>query len=186
MSTITEAFQVIKRVNFVPAGSKPMAGLDLPLSIGYGQTNSQPTTIRLMLEWLDLKPGQKVLDVGSGSGWSSALLGHLVEPTGTVYAVERIPELVDYGRHNCHNLGLTNVEFFMANDEIGLPQQAPFDRILVSADTDEFPDGLIDQLKVNGKIVAPINGIIYEITKLPKGRIKTKENPGFIFVPLIK
>ncbi len=185
MSSVTEAFRVIKRVNFIPAQSKDLASLDLPLSIGYGQTNSQPTTIRLMLEWLDLKPGHKVLDVGSGSGWSTALIGHLVEKTGTVYAVERIPQLVEYGRRNCLDLGITNAEFFHYNDVIGLPHQAPFDRILVSADAEEFPHELLEQLKVNGKIVVPIKGIIHEVTKLSKGKLKTVEHPGFIFVPLV-
>lgn len=186
MGQLTDAFKVVKRVNFVPGQSKDLVDLDIPLSIGYGQTNSQPTTVRLMLWWLDLKPGLKVLDLGSGSGWSSALIGHIVQPTGTVYAVERIPELLEFGRRNCHDLGITNVEFFQASDEIGLPQHAPFDRILVSADAEIFPNKLMDQLKVNGKIVIPVKGIIYEVTKLSKGETKTKEHPGFIFVPLVK
>lgn len=186
MITITEAFRVIKRTNFIPPESKSLADLDIPVSIGYGQTNSQPTTLRLMLEWLDLKAGQKVLDVGSGSGWSTALIAHLVEPTGTVYAVERVPELVQFGRRNCHDMGIANAEFFEANGDIGLPQQAPFDRILVSADAQSFPDKLLEQLKVNGKIVVPVNGIIQEVTKLSRGKLKTKEHPGFIFVPLKK
>src|SRR6185369_14736335 len=172
MSTITEAFKVIKRAHFVPEQTRPLAGLDMPISIGYGQTNSQPTTIRLMLEWLNLKPGLKVLDVGSGSGWSTALIAHLVEPTGTVYAVERIPELVEFGRRNCHNLGIINAEFFTVKDDIGLPDQAPFDRILVSANADKFPTELLDQLKVNGKLVVPVKGVIREVTKLAKGQLK--------------
>src|SRR6185369_8248962 len=188
MSTITEAFKVIKRAHFVPEQTRQLAGLDMPVSIGYGQTNSQPTTVRLMLEWLTLKPGQKVMDIGSASGWSTALIAHLVEPNGTVYGVERIPELLDYGRSNCHDFGITNAEFFLAQggDEIGLPQHAPFDRILVNADAEKFPEKLLDQVKVNGKIVAPVRGIIYEVTKLVHGRTKIKEHPGFISVPLVK
>lgn len=186
MNKVTEAIKVIRRVDFLPPQSKTLAALDIPLSIGYGQTNSQPTTVRLMLEWLNLKPGLKVLDIGSGSGWSTALIAHLVEPAGTVYAVEKIPELIEFGRRNCHDIGLTNAEFFPTGNEIGLPQHAPFDRILISANAEKFPDKIMDQLKVNGKIVVPVNGIIYEVTKLPRGKNKTLEHPGFIFVPLVK
>ncbi len=186
MGSITQAFTEVKRFHFVPRNVRSLANLDIPLSIGYGQTNSQPTTVRLMLEWLDAKPGQKVLDLGSGSGWTTALLGHIVGKTGTVYAVERIPQLVEFGRRNAWEANIFNAEFFIAGNDYGLPQHAPFDRILVSANADEFPHELMDQLKVYGKIVVPVRGVIYEVTKLPRGKTKTKEHPGFLFVPLVK
>ena len=186
MSTITQAFTEVKRFHFVPRSVRALAGLDMPLSIGYGQTNSQPTTVRLMLEWLDAKKGQKVLDLGSGSGWTTALLGHIVGKHGTVYAAERIPELVDFGRRNCQEANVFNTEFFLAGKRYGLPQHAPFDRILVSANADKFPAELLGQLKVGGKIVVPVQNTIYEVSKLARGKLKTKEHPGFIFVPLVK
>ncbi len=186
MSTITQAFYDVKRLHFVPKMLRSMAQLDMPLSIGYGQTNSQPTTVRLMLEWLDAKHGQKVLDLGSGSGWTTALLGHIVGKLGTVYGVERIPELLEFGRRNCQAANVFNTEFFLASDDIGLLAHAPFDRILVSANANEFPKELLNQLKVGGKIVVPVNGIIQEVTKLARGKLKTKEHPSFIFVPLVK
>lgn len=186
MSTVAQAFDRVKRLYFVPKNVRPLVQLDIPLSIGYGQINSQPTTVRLMLEWLDAKKGQKVLDLGSGSGWTTALLGHIVGKNGTVYAVERIPELVEFGRRNCQDANIFNTEFFEADDKIvGLPQHAPFDRILVSADGSKVPDELIDQLKVGGKLVMPVKGIVQEITKMPRGKLKSIEHPGFVFVPLV-
>jgi len=186
MSSISQAFTEVKRLHFVPKSVRPLAQLDIPLSIGYGQTNSQPTTVKLMLEWLNAKPGQKVLDLGSGSGWTTALLGHIVGKSGTVYAVERIKELVEFGRRNCQQANVFNTEFFVAGPEYGLPAHAPFERILVSASANEFPHKLLDQLKVGGKIVVPVKGIIYEVTKSARGKLKTKEHHGFLFVPLIK
>ena len=186
MSNVAQAFQEVRRWNFIPKQLRPLAQLDMPISIGYGQTNSQPTTVRLMLEWLDAKPGQKVLDLGSGSGWTAALLANIVSKSGTVYAVEKIPELVEYGRRNCYAQNIFNAEFFEAGDEYGLSQHAPFDRILVSANAEEFPYELMSQLKVGGKIVVPVRGVIYEVTKHAKGKTVTKEHPGFVFVPLVK
>ena len=183
--SIDKAFREVKRSNFLPKSEKSLADLDTALYIGYGQTISQPTTVRMMLEWLDAQPGDKVLDVGSGSGWSTALLANIVWPKGMVYAVERVPELVEFGRHNCQTSGITNAKFYKAGDIIGLPEYAPFDRILVSADASELPDELMDQLKIGGKTVIPIHDIIYEVTKLSKIKNDIKKHPYFIFVPLI-
>src|SRR5688572_33158348 len=97
---VDEAFAAVPRRDFLPARQHPFAGLDQALDIGYGVTNSQPTTVRNMLELLDAQPGDRVLDVGSGSGWTTALLAHLVGPTGSVVGVERIPELVEASRAN--------------------------------------------------------------------------------------
>src|SRR5665213_784816 len=105
MPAIDEAFRTIQRRDFLPADLQEQAYIDAPIPIGFGQTNSQPSTVRMMLEWLDPQPGDKILDVGSGSGWTTALLSYLVEPNGQVYAVEKIPELVAFGRENCQSIG---------------------------------------------------------------------------------
>lgn len=161
------------------------AGWDVPLPIGYGQTNSQPTTVRLMLEWLDVQPGQKVLDVGSGSGWTSALLAHLVGSDGQVVAVEKIPELVEFGRQNCRQLGLGNIEFHQAEEAPGWWTGRPYDRILVSASGPEIPKVLLDQLAAPGKMVIPVLSAIVVLEKTAAGKIEKQAYDGFSFVPLV-
>jgi len=184
--TIDEAFSIAPRSNFLPRSVRLQAGLDVPLSIGFNQTNSQPSTVRQMLQWLDAHPGDSVLDVGSGSGWTSALLAKIVEPNGRVFAVEKIPELVEFGRTNCGGLGITNVRFFKSKAVYGLPEYAPFTRILVSAAAGNFPEQLFDQLAVHGKIVVPVGNSILEITKTSPHEREIIEHPGFVFVPLVR
>lgn len=101
MTAVEYAMQEIKRRDFLPAHMRVLAGQDMALPIGHQQTNSQPSTVRQMLDWIDVQPAQCILDVGSGSGWTSALLAKLVGAAGVVHAVERIPELVELGRSNC-------------------------------------------------------------------------------------
>lgn len=186
MSKIDQAFQLLKRSNFLPLAMKPMAGLDSPLPIGHNQTNSQPSTVGRMLEWLDPRAGDRVLDVGSGSGWTTALLSYIVGPKGSVYAVEKVPELVEFGRRNNKKAGVKNVRFFKAGEVYGLPEYAPFDRILVSASADELPEVLLGQLKTGGKLVVPVKNDILEIFKTKDGKYETTTHSGFVFVPLIK
>lgn len=185
MERVREAMQAVARENFLPSDVKPNAAADVPLPIGYGQTNSQPYTVRRMLEWLDVREGQRILDVGSGSGWTSALLAHLTGEHGTVYAVELVPELLAFGRDNCQRYGATNIEFCPAQASFGLPEYAPYDRILVSASAAELPAGLLDQLAIGGTMVVPIGSSIWEITKDRRGEVHRKKHPGFMFVPLI-
>lgn len=137
-----------------------------------------------MLEWLEAQPGDTVLDVGSGSGWTTALLAHIVGPKGRVYAVEKIPELVAFGRDNCERSGIRNARFYEAGKQVGLPEHAPYDRILVSASADWLPSELLDQLKPEGKLVIPVGASILEITKQPDSPPEIREHPGFLFVPL--
>lgn len=181
---VAHAFAAVERTDFIPNELKAAAGQDMPLPIGYGQTISQPSTVRLMLEWLAPQPGDRVLDIGSGSGWTTALLSYLVRPSGQVYAVEKIPELFAFGRRNCERLGLKNIQFFPADMAFGLPHCAPYERILVSAAADTLPSELLEQLAVGGKLVIPVGHSILEITRRP-AELKTVKHPGFIFVPLI-
>lgn len=185
MDRLEDAFRAIKRQDFVVAGDENMAWQDRPLPIGYNQTISQPTTVRMMLDWLDARPGHKVLDVGSGSGWTTALLSHLVGPDGSVCAVERIPELVEFGRINCQKYNLKNIKFYTASREYGLLSEAPFDRILVSAAAHEIPNGLIDQLGTKGRLVIPVQSDILVIERTPDNKLLTQTHHGFAFVPLI-
>ena len=132
---VDDAFAAVRRADFLPRGETRLAGVDQPLPIGHGQTNSQPSTVRHLLVRLEVAPGQRVLDVGSGSGWTTALLGHLVGPTGSVVGVEVVPELVDFGRANlaAYPASWTRIEPARPG-VVGLPDLAPFDRILVSAE----------------------------------------------------
>ena len=186
METIDSAFDAVPRKEFLPKQEKSYALMDIPLPIGFGQTNSQPTTVRLMLEWLDVKKGQKVLDVGSGSGWTSALLAYLVGAKGQVFAVERIRELVEFGRQNCQRNGIDNIEFVQSNNELGWPLNAPYNRILVSAATNELPIELMDQLSKSGRMVIPIGSEVHVIEKNEKGEVGRNIFTGFAFVPLIR
>lgn len=184
-SALDHVFRAAPRAGFLPVAMRPYAHEDRPLPIGYGQTNSQPSLVRRMLRWLDAQPGDKVLDVGSGSGWTSALLGGLIGPDGTVDAVEKIPQLVDFGRDNADRLSISNVTFHQAGETIGLPNHAPYDRILVSAEAARMPPELLDQLRPGGMMVIPVGHDILVITKRNSGSIHTITHSGFSFVPLV-
>ena len=185
MRTIDTAFRAIPRKEFLPPELAGDAIFDRPIPIGFAQTNSQPTTVRQMLEWLDVKAGDKVLDVGSGSGWTTALLSYLTGQTGRVIAVERIAELVAFGTANCQRLKLTNITFNQAVDTFGWPEQAPYDRILVSASAPETPPELIAQLAAPGRMVIPVKNSIWVINRDKSGVLDNQEHIGFVFVPLL-
>ena len=185
MSRIDEAFKAVPRIKFLRAEYKDQYELDVPLPIGFEQTNSQPSTVRQMLLWLDPQLKDRVLDVGSGSGWTTALLAHLVGPDGTIYAVERILELVQFGEENCRQMSVHNMLFFEAEKVYGLPEFAPYDRILVSASATELPAQLLEQLKIGGRIVVPTKTSIHVINKVTDQNYTHSEYPGYVFVPLI-
>jgi protein-L-isoaspartate(D-aspartate) O-methyltransferase len=185
LGKLDTVFQLVPRYLFIPGATREQAEVDMPFSIGYGQTNSQPTTVHRMLEWLDVLPGQSVLDVGSGSGWTSALLAELVGDEGRVTAVEKVPELVTRSRLTLQRLGLHHIVVHTAQKLFGWPATGPYDRILVSASADTLPPELVDQLAAPGKMVIPVGNTIHEISKDEAGRVSDHEHPGYIFVPLI-
>lgn len=176
----------MQRQHFMPDDIKDQANWDMALPIGFGQTISQPYTVQMMLEWLEVESGNKILDVGSGSGWTTALLSYLTGKRGFVYAVEKIPELVAFGRDNNRRFGVKNARFFLAGSQYGLPKHAPFDRILVSASAVSLPQKLVEQLNAGGKMVIPVVNDILEITKQTNGKLDIQTHPGFVFVPLVK
>lgn len=181
---ITQAFKKIDRKDFILKKYINEAYNDYPLSIGYSQTISQPSTVALMLELLKPKKGDRILDVGSGSGFTTALLGEIVQEKGKVYGVELIPELVLFSRDNLDKYNLENTKIYQATKELGLKEKAPFDKILVSASAREIPKVLIDQLKVGGIMVIPVKNSLFKIVKKTKG-IQKQEISGFVFVPLV-
>jgi len=184
---IQRAFVHTTRSDFMPHSELYRASLDAPSPIGHGQTISQPTTVSHMLNWLAPDLGHRVLDVGSGSGWSSALLSFLVGGSGEVFACERISELKCFGEENCARFGCHNIQFFNCEDLSSLSEYAPFDRILVSAAAQsEIPQELVEQLTPQGKLVVPVNNSIFELKKDAAGQLEyCHEHPGYVFVPLI-
>jgi len=194
---IKEAFQKIKREDFLPEEMKNLAELNEALPIGYSQTISQPAVVAFMLEQLQPKPGEKILDIGSGSGWTAALLAQIVGGVpangkaggGCVIAVEIVPELKEFGEKNVAKYNFIEkgiVKIFSADASKGYLEEAPFDKILASASAANIPLSWKEQLKVGGKIVAPVGSSIWAILKKSETEFEEIEYPGFVFVPLIQ
>jgi protein-L-isoaspartate(D-aspartate) O-methyltransferase len=182
---IIDAFRTIDRKYFVPEEYAEAAYADMPLPIGNYQTISQPSTVAFMLERLDPQDGNKVLDIGSGSGWTTALLCYMVGDKGSVTGVERVDTLVEQGSENLSKFRFdTDCHIERAGDKLGLPGEQ-FDRILVSASADEIPEELFAQLKIGGILVIPIGESIFRFTKVTETEIEKEEFYGFVFVPLI-
>ncbi|MBU1951872.1 protein-L-isoaspartate O-methyltransferase [Patescibacteria group bacterium] len=185
---IINAFYRIKRRDFLPEKMKEKDTINAPLHIGYGQTNSQPLTVAFMLEVLEPQEGDRILDVGSGSGWQTALLADIVGDQGHVYGIERIAELKDFGEQNARKYNFVNITVTHGDGTKGLRAYAPYDKIIVAAAAQEIPQSLIDQLRVGGRLVIPVGDTTQDIVvveKLAEDKIKTKSYPGFQFVPLI-
>jgi len=185
---IEDALKKYKREYFVPENIKHLAYKDFPLSIGYNQTISQPSTVVIMTEALEVKEGEKILEIGTGSGWQAAILSYLVSEKGKVYTIEIIHELVEFAKNNLKKLGIRNVEVFEKDGSLGLKEKAPFDKIIVTAACPDIPKPLLNQLKVDGIMVIPIGNIylqeMYVIKKL-KDKIEKKSIGSFMFVPLV-
>ena len=184
---VINAFKKIPRENFLPKTLKEYAYEDRPLPILKQQTISQPTTIMIMTQALEVKPGNKILEIGAGSGYQSALLSILVGKNGKIFTIEIIPELVKFTKNNLKKLRTINIEVIQGDGSKGYKKQAPYDRIIITAACPQIPKPLIEQLKINGILVAPI-GNIYSQKMLKiikkKNKIITKDLGDFVFVPL--
>lgn len=192
-SNVIGAFLANDRKYFIPTELQSEVYVDAPLPIGQGQTISQPYTVAFMIELLDPRPSQKILDVGFGSGWTTALLAKIVGKAGRVYGLEIVPEVFEFGKRNLAQFAYSNIELYNQSGWAGLSEAAPFDRILVSAGAAEMPEALKKQLKVGGRLVIPIGGgaafygqAIRLIKKLGEDRFEEQDYPGFAFVPLVK
>lgn len=179
-TVVLDAMRVIDRRGFLRRRDRREAGDDRPLGIGHGQTNSQPTTVVDTVSALDVRPGHRVLDVGSGSGWTTALLGHLVGASGQVIGVERIPDLVEFGRRNLAAHDMAWAQIVPARPGVlGLPDQAPFDRILVSAAASDVPGALIDQLARPGVLVVPVGDRLCRVVRTADGDVQLTDLGGY-------
>jgi len=197
---IIEAFQKIDRADFVPEEIKDQAYINAPLPIGWGQTISQPLTVAFMLELCQPEPGDKILDIGAGSGWQTALLAYCVtraslgdaskgRPCPLVFAIERIPELKEFGQENVTKYNFIEkgiVEFICGDGSKGLPNQGPFNKIIAAASAQEIPRAWKEQLKIGGRLVTPVGGSIWLLIKKDEKNFEEKEYPGFAFVPLVE
>ncbi|MPZ94556.1 MAG: methyltransferase domain-containing protein [Propionibacteriales bacterium] len=182
---VRAAFDAVQREDFLPSAERRYAADDRPLPIGPSQTNSQPSSVRTMLELLVVRAGDTVLDVGSGSGWTTALLGHLVGPEGRVVGVEVVERLAVWGRSNVEAYGMGWVSVQQADpDVLGLPSQAPFDRILVSAESRTLPAELVDQLTPEGRMVVPVHGRLSVVQRHRDREPVVRQVGHYRFVPL--
>ncbi len=152
---VVDAMRRVPRERFVPIDSLHMAYLDLPLSIGEGQTISQPYIVAMMTAALELRGDETVLEVGTGSGYQAAILSLLV-PRGRVVTVELVPSLADRARPLLRDLGYANVEVRLADGTLGCPWMAPYDAIIVAAAAPRLPEELVDQLAPRGRLVVPV------------------------------
>ena len=153
--TVIRAMEQVPRERFVPQDSRHMAYLDLPLSIGEGQTISQPYIVAMMTEAMELSGGDRVLEIGTGSGYQTAILSALT-PRGRVVTMERVPALMQQARQRLQELGYRNVEVQQAGSSLGCPSKGPYDAIIVTAAAPRLPKSLISQLAIGGRLVIPV------------------------------
>ncbi len=186
---VEDAMRRVRRDEFVPARLRPDAYVDTPLPIGGGQTISAPHMVAIMVEKLDLSPGQRVLEIGAGSGYHAAVAAELVRPGGHVYTVERVESLARFADDNLSRAGYSDtVTVIIADGSLGLPEDAPFDRIFVACGAPDVPSPLVDQLSDGGKMLVPVGGRMYQdLVKVEKkdGRVVSENCGGCVFVPLI-
>lgn len=191
---LIEAFRAIDRIDFVTPDLRGEAYANIPLPIGQGQTISQPWTVAFMLELLQPQAGERILDVGSGSGWQTALLAQVVGTAGvsgtagTVIGLEIIPELCAMGKANVGKYsfvekGTVTIHCLSALD--GFRAAAPFDKIIAGAAGETVPVAWQEQLAVGGKIVTPIGSSVLLLIKKSSTEWEREEHPGFAFVPLV-
>ncbi|MBI2594978.1 MAG: protein-L-isoaspartate O-methyltransferase [Candidatus Colwellbacteria bacterium] len=185
--TLIEAFREINRADFVPEELKDDAYVNAPLPIGQGQTISQPLTVAFMLELLLPQPGEKILDVGTGSGWQLALLAHVVGERGKVIGIERIEKLkkIAGGNINKYKELKGRAAIFLNDGSKGYEEGAPYDKIVAAAAADEIPPAWKEQLKTGGIIVAPVGASVVVMQKTSAEEFETREYYGFSFVPLV-
>jgi protein-L-isoaspartate(D-aspartate) O-methyltransferase len=180
---VLNAMLQVPRHAFVPAGLRSQAYADSPLPIGHDQTISQPYIVAFMTQGLKVEPGHRVLEIGTGSGYQAAILGVLAKE---VYTIEIVQPLAERARATLAEQGHHNVHVRHGNGYLGWPEQAPFDRIMVTAAPDEVPPALIEQLKVGGLMAIPVGTAVQELRILrrtPAG-METLDTLPVRFVPM--
>ncbi len=183
---VLEAMMHVERHLFVPPDLSDQAYDDYPLPIGEGQTISAPHMVAMMCDYLELKKGEKVLEIGAGSGYHAAVIAEIISEEGHVYSVERIPWLAEFSRENLKRAGYKNVTVTLGDGTLGLPEHAPYDKISVTCAAPDVPPPLLEQLKTGGKMVIPIGRYVQVLYLLEKkNRIKKERKCDVLFVPLV-
>ena len=182
------AFKEVDREDFIPENLRNAAYQDMPLPLLRGKTISQPTTVMIMTHALELERGEKVFEIGAGSGYQSAIIAKIVGPKGKVITTEVVPELVQFARQNLKKAKIGNVFVHEDDGSSGMPNEAPFDKIIITAACKEFPKSLLEQLKPNGIIVGPV-GNEYEQEmvrgiKDKNGLLELEFLGPFLFTPM--
>jgi len=182
------AMKKVPRHLFVPSIHKSRAYVDSPQPIGHAQTISAPHMVAMMCDLLELEEGQKILEIGAGSGYNAAVMAEIIGKKGKIYSIERIEKLAVFAQKNLEEAGYSNVEVILADGSLGLPEHAPYDRISVTASAPDTPKPLIEQLNPGGIMVLPEGEgyqRLYIIRKSLDGEITKQDWGGVIFVPLV-
>lgn len=184
---VAEALRAVDRRAFLPRARRQHAREDRPLDIGLGQTCSQPSTVAAMLRLLQVPRGGRVLDVGAGSGWTTALLGHLVGPGGEVLGVEVRPNLAAWGAANVARAGMPWARLVEAAPGVlGSPRPGGWDRVLVSAAPGSLPPALVAQVAPGGRMVIPVRHVMVLVVKDDDGEVEVSGHGTYSFVPLVE
>ncbi len=182
---VLNAFYKLERHKFIPENLKNSSYADFPVPIGEGQTISQPYIVALMTECLDLAGGEKVLEIGTGSGYQTAILAELAKE---IYSIERFTDLAIKTGALLNELGYTNIKIKVSDGTLGWQEEAPFDRIIITAASPKIPQPLLDQLADNGKLILPLGDSFSQVltlTEKKNGKLKSMDICGCVFVPLV-
>ena len=184
---VEKAFLEISREKFIPGSLKSHAYIDTPLEIGNGQTISAPHMVAIMCEALDIKKGQRILEIGAGSGYHAAIVSRLVGEKGHVFTIERFSLLANNAKKNLDAAGIINVTVEIGDGSMGLSKYAPYDRIYVTCAAPNVPPPLLKQLKHKGKLLIPVGRYICDLKLFEKrdDKIISKNLGGCAFVPLV-
>ena len=182
---VLDAFYKVQRHKFIPEDVVMSAYADFPVPIGEGQTISQPYIVALMTECLDLRGEEKVLEIGTGSGYQTAILAELAKE---IYSVERFKNLAESAEAVVNELGYKNIKIKVGDGTLGWPEMGPFDRIIITAASPRIPLPLTEQLKESGKLILPLGESFSQVltaVEKKKGKLESIEICGCIFVPLV-
>jgi len=183
-----KAFKEVNREDFIPAELVNAAYHDVPLPLLRGKTISQPTTVMIMTHALELQPNENIFEIGTGSGYQAAIIAKIVGPKGRVITTEVVPELVHFAKQNLKRAKINNVFVYEEDGSKGMPKEAPFDKIIITAACKEFPKELLDQLKTEGIIVGPVgNQHEQEMVRGCKdknGHLELEFMGPFLFTPM--